>query len=156
MLDWLIEVTTSFKCHPKTYFLTVGYFDKYLIAQSRSGVSLNDSHVHKIGIISLYLASKFQDVNTLKSKLIIEKIAFGKHTRKELIQGETEMLKTFDYQVNIVNHYDLLETYMTMLLHKLRVSARQNENSAKLFEFYRTCIHSDLTRMANYLNKMSM
>ena len=32
MLDWMIEVTFSFKCSPRTYFLAVTIFDKYLIA----------------------------------------------------------------------------------------------------------------------------
>ena len=32
MLDWMIEVTFSFKCAPRTYFLAVTIFDKYLIA----------------------------------------------------------------------------------------------------------------------------
>lgn len=45
---------------------------------------------------------------------------------------------------------------MAMLLHKLRLSSRQNEKSAKLYEFYRDNIHSDLICVANYLNKMSM
>ena len=32
MLDWMIEVTFSFKCSARTYFLAVTIFDKYLIA----------------------------------------------------------------------------------------------------------------------------
>jgi hypothetical protein len=32
MLDWMIEVTFSFKCCIRTYFLAVTIFDKYLIA----------------------------------------------------------------------------------------------------------------------------
>jgi len=32
MVDWMIEVTSSFKCDPRTYFLAVTIFDKYLVA----------------------------------------------------------------------------------------------------------------------------
>jgi len=32
MLDWMVEVTYSFKCAPRTYFLAITIFDKYLIA----------------------------------------------------------------------------------------------------------------------------
>jgi len=30
MLDWLIEVTTAFKCRERTYFLAAKLFDDYL------------------------------------------------------------------------------------------------------------------------------
>lgn len=32
MTDWMIEVCTSFKCAPRTYFLAVTILDKYLLA----------------------------------------------------------------------------------------------------------------------------
>ena len=33
MVDWMVEVTTSFKCTQRTYFLAVALFDEYLRAQ---------------------------------------------------------------------------------------------------------------------------
>lgn len=30
MVDWMVEVTTSFKCTVRTYFLAVAIFDTYL------------------------------------------------------------------------------------------------------------------------------
>lgn len=30
MVDWMVEVTTSFKCSIRTYFLAVAIFDGYL------------------------------------------------------------------------------------------------------------------------------
>lgn len=30
MVDWMVEVTTSFKCTTRTYFLAVAIFDNYL------------------------------------------------------------------------------------------------------------------------------
>ena len=32
MVDWMVEVTTSFKCTVRTYFLAVALFDEYLRA----------------------------------------------------------------------------------------------------------------------------
>lgn len=32
MGDWMIEVTTSFKCCQRTYFLAMTIFDRYMIA----------------------------------------------------------------------------------------------------------------------------
>jgi Cyclin, N-terminal domain len=31
MMDWMVEVCTSFKCTPRAYFLATQLFDKYLI-----------------------------------------------------------------------------------------------------------------------------
>jgi len=33
MVDWMVEVTTSFKCTIRTYFLAVAIFDEYLRTQ---------------------------------------------------------------------------------------------------------------------------
>ena len=156
MVDWLIEVTHSFKCDPKTYFMTVAYFDKYLIGSSERGIVLTDANVHKIGIVSLFLASKFNDVHTLKSKLIIDKIAFGKHTLEELLVGEKEMLSMFDFVVHHTNPFDFHDTYIALLLHKLKVASQHNPQCASMFAQYTQFIHEQLASMALFLVKMSM
>lgn len=30
MMDWMVEVCTSFKCTPRVYFLATQFFDKYM------------------------------------------------------------------------------------------------------------------------------
>jgi len=80
MADWMIEVTTSFQCSPKTYFLSLTILDKYLIAQHQQGVTLGNGDIHRIGMISMYLASKMDDVFPLHSKIVSEKIAHGTMT----------------------------------------------------------------------------
>ena len=82
MADWMIEVTTSFKCCPKTYFLAMNIFDNYLIASRQYGNVLTNKEVHSIGVISMYLSSKFEDVFPLHSKIVAEKIAHNTMTPK--------------------------------------------------------------------------
>jgi Cyclin, N-terminal domain len=43
MVDWMVEVCTSFKCSVRTYFLAVRIFDDYLRLQTRT---LENSEVH--------------------------------------------------------------------------------------------------------------
>jgi hypothetical protein len=76
MVDWMVEVTTSFKCTIRTYFLAVAIFDSYLRAQQGVKV-LENSDVHKIGIGAMYLASKYEDIYPLHSKVVSEKISHG-------------------------------------------------------------------------------
>lgn len=46
MMDWMVEVCTSFKCSPRTYFLSCAIFDKYLAKILLSGTVLNNKDVH--------------------------------------------------------------------------------------------------------------
>jgi len=48
-----------------------------LIASHQNGKVLTNGDVHKIGVISMYIASKFEDVFPLHSKVVSEKIAHG-------------------------------------------------------------------------------
>lgn len=59
MLDWLVEVTTAFRCRDRTYYLAAGLFDQFLHIFPDK---LENKDVHGIGITSLYLASKYEDV----------------------------------------------------------------------------------------------
>ena len=75
MTDWLIEVCTSFKCSQRTYFLSATILDKYLTASHHHGIVLENKDIHKGGVVAIYLASKYEDVFPLHSKIVSEKIA---------------------------------------------------------------------------------
>jgi cyclin B len=87
MADWMIEVCTSFKCTNRTYFLSMKLFDQYLIRMSRVGIVLQNKDVHKIGVTSMYLASKYEDIYPLHSKIVSEKIAHGAISPQDLIMN---------------------------------------------------------------------
>ena len=81
MVDWMVEVTTSFKCTIRTYFLAVALFDGYFRAMQGKKV-LENSDVHLVGIGCMYLASKYEDIYPLHSKVVSEKISHGAFTQK--------------------------------------------------------------------------
>lgn len=81
MLDWLVEVTTSFKCRQRTYFLAAQLLDDYLRVSSL----LENKNVHLLGVTSLYLASKYEDMRPLTSQVISERISHSTHSKKEII-----------------------------------------------------------------------
>jgi len=76
MVDWMVEVTTSFKCTTRTYFLACAIFDTFLRYQQGKKV-LENSDVHQIGVGVMYLASKYEDIYPLHSKVVSEKISHG-------------------------------------------------------------------------------
>ena len=77
MCDWMVEVCTSFKCAPRTYFLSVTIMDKYLQYSIHHGLIRGNHDIHLMGIISMYLGSKYEDVYPIHSKVVSEKIAHG-------------------------------------------------------------------------------
>ena len=73
MLDWMVEVCLSFKCAPRTYFLAVEILDRYM----GSSKGLVNKDIHPIGVVSIFLASKYEDISPIKSEIVVEKIAHG-------------------------------------------------------------------------------
>jgi len=75
MLDWMVEVTKSYKFINKSYFGSVELMDRYFAA---SNESVPVSQLHIIGVIAMYIASKMDEVYPLKIKTIYEKIVHKK------------------------------------------------------------------------------
>jgi len=94
MVDWMVEVTTSFKCTVRTYFLAVALFDEYLRAQQGVKV-MENSDVHGVGVAAMYLASKYEDIYPLHSRLVSEKISHNAFSQKAILKREEEFLKLF-------------------------------------------------------------
>lgn len=58
---------------------------------------LENKNVHAIGIISMYLASKYEDIYPLHSKIVSDKIAHKAFSSFEILKKETEFLNLFEY-----------------------------------------------------------
>ena len=106
MVDWMVEVTTSFKCTIRTYFLAVAIFDNYLSAMQGKKV-MENSDVHQVGVGAMYLASKYEDIYPLHSKVVSEKISHGAFSQKQILAREEEFLKIFNFEMDFVTGYDL-------------------------------------------------
>jgi len=89
MVDWMIEVLSAFKSSNQTFFLSVQIMDRYFdaltkLSESKDkdinhyGLELNELHL--IGIVSMFIASKYEDVYPLLMKTVVRKIAHGKVT----------------------------------------------------------------------------
>ena len=105
-MDWMVEVCSSFKCSTRTYFLATQIFDKYFLQLQSDGRVLNNKDVHCIGITSMYLASKYEDIFPLHSKIVSEKIAHKAITAKEILKKESEFLRLFDFEIDFITPYD--------------------------------------------------
>ena len=126
MVDWMVEVTTSFKCAVRTYFLAVAIFDNFIRAKQGQKV-LENSDVHSIGIGAMYLASKYEDIYPLHSKVVSEKISHGAFSQKQILARETEFLIQFAFEMDFITPYDIHQTYTHIMRKRLNPSKDKDE-----------------------------
>jgi len=71
MVDWMIEVLSVYKCEQETFFLSVYIMDSYI---SRSPQLILTEDIHIIGLTSMFIASKFEDVIPIRMSSLVSKI----------------------------------------------------------------------------------
>ena len=110
----MIEVCTSFRCCERTWFLAVSIFDSYLHNMKGKKV-LKNSDVHSIGIVSMYLASKYEDVYPINSLIAHEKISHKAISQKDILKYEEEFLMLLNFQLDSVTSFDFHQYFIGFL-----------------------------------------
>ena len=54
----------------------------------------------------MYLASKYEDLLPLHSKVVSEKIAHKAVTASQILQKEEQILRLFEFEIEFVTHFD--------------------------------------------------
>ena len=96
MVDWMVEIFTIIQTNDITFFNAVNIMDKYF---DKSEISYQPSDLHLIGICSIFIASKFCDINPIRLKFLIEKIGHGKFNKEEILKMEERILSTLQYDI---------------------------------------------------------
>lgn len=109
MVDWMIEVLTNFKCDDQTYFLAVTLLDRYLKGKQEVR-EVGDLHI--MGVTTMFIASKYEDIYPLKMKLVYEKIAHKKISVEKIKGLEMDILKTIHYKIPAPTSLDFLKVYL--------------------------------------------
>ena len=97
MLDWMTEVTSSYKFEAKTYFDGAQYMDRYLSLKKNS---VEPTDLHALGVVCMLVASKIHEVFPLRIGMVYEKIGHRKISMNKLISTEADLMNTLDYQLN--------------------------------------------------------
>ena len=129
MVDWMIEVLTNFKCDDLTYFLAVSLMDRYF---KNCGKTLQVSDLHIIGVTSMFLASKYEDIYPLKMKTVFEKIGHSKIEIGTIKKLELDIMKVIDYKIHVPTVLDFLKVYLLEVLDiqiQSRTETRRKEES---------------------------
>lgn len=68
----MIEVLSSYKMTEETFFKSVYIMDQYM---KKSTARLEVKDLHLIGITSMFIASKYEEIHPLKLEVLYDKIA---------------------------------------------------------------------------------
>jgi hypothetical protein len=86
MVDWVIEVISSYKYSESAFFTAVRIMDTFFM---KSKACLKSSDLHLVGVASIFIACKYEEIYPLKVKLIHEKIAHKKLSKEDIIRKES-------------------------------------------------------------------
>jgi hypothetical protein len=104
MVDWMIEVLSSYKMAEETFFRSVFLMDSYL-RQSSHRLEVKDLHL--IGVSAMFSAAKYEEIHPLKLSVIFEKIARKKFRKSEILDKESDIVKTLNFQLEAPSVYDI-------------------------------------------------
>ena len=96
MVDWMIEVLSSFNCNINTFFVSLDIMDSYLAKTSHR---FDVKQIHLIGVTSMLLASKQEEIIPFKVSTVVEKMTHGKISTKEIVALEIDILQTLNFNL---------------------------------------------------------
>lgn len=137
MVDWMVEVLTTFKNSDQTLFLAVNLLDRYFKATEKS---LSGNDLHLSGIVSMFIASKYEDVIPLLMRTVVNKIGHHKFEVPTIEDKELEMLKSIQYKIGAPTVKEFLDRYIEEL----------NEPLLKSSKFYKIALYLAKLSCHNY------
>ena len=121
----MIEVLTNFKCDDQTFFLAVSLLDRFFKLKQETR-EISDLHI--IGVTSMFIASKYEDIYPLKMKMVYEKIAHKKLPIEKIKSLEMDILKTIKYRIPAPTSLDFLKYYLKQVLNIGKSGKTQGSN----------------------------
>lgn len=134
MIDWMVEVFSVFEYLQDTFFLAVYILDWFMAQTPRI---LEDKDIHLIGLVSMYVSSKHEEIWPLFVEHVRTWIGHGSFSAEAIKSMELEMSQTLDWRFTLVTpeHFiDYIDTHlrntfksrhMSHLLERLRLQTLQ-------------------------------
>ncbi len=87
------------KSDDSTFFLSVSILDRYFAAMQQQKVVLKSHDLHLYGVVSMFLASKLEDVVPMFMKEIVRDATHGKFTSNEIIKAENRVIFALKFKI---------------------------------------------------------
>ena len=130
----MIEVLSSFNCTTNTFFVAVDLMDNYM---ARSNKCFETKDIHLIGVTSMLIASKMEEIIPFKVSTIVDKMTHGKILARDIVRCEEDIIKTLEFR--LLDSPSLF-IFIEMLVVKL------NFHASPLFK--------DIMKVVTYISKM--
>lgn len=109
MIDWMIEVLYASSSGNQTFNLSVNIMDNYL---AKCEKSLTNIDLHLLGIVSMFIASKMEDIIPIRMYQITNKISHGKFSEKAVIKKERDILKVINFELFTSSTLDFIKIFI--------------------------------------------
>lgn len=132
----MIEVLSSFNCTTNTFFVAIDIMDTYL---QKSPRIFETKDIHMVGVTSMLLASKMEEIIPFKVSTVVEKMTHGKMKSKEVVECETDILTALNFKLL---EQPSIFVFVEFLLVKLG--------------FHDNPLSADINKVVTYISKMLM
>lgn len=112
MVDWMIEVLSNYRCDESTFFESVNLMDRYFKVCGEKNQVLQPVELHLIGVTSMFIASKYQDIYPLRLRIMQDKIAHRKLSCDDIKNKEDEITRYLNYVVGLPTIWDFITIYI--------------------------------------------
>ena len=152
MVDWMIEVLSNYHCDESTYFESVNIMDRYFKECDNRKKVLEPAELHLIGVTSMFIASKYQDIYPLRLKIVQDKIAHNKLTCKEIINKEDEITRYLNYNIGLPTMWDFINLFVEEIFY-INCNKHQIKNQILLDTYYNDIITDEDDDLAIIINQ---
>ncbi len=154
MVDWMIEVLYAYSSDTPTFYLSVHILDSYIAKTSNI---LTNQEIHLLGICSLFIASKSEDIIPLRMTHVKGKIGHSKFSESEIKAKERNILQTIDFNIITTSTYDFIRTFIFDFNHNNKEFIRKLHMAEQIDIFENICVflskmmcHNDEFSCHNY------
>lgn len=115
MIDWMVEVLSTFRCSDQAFFKTIQIMDRYY---ALSPAKLGSSSLHLTGIVCMLIATKYEDVVPLLMRTIVNKIGHKKFSKAAVLEREMQILQTINFELGsptVLEHLELMSAEIAIL-----------------------------------------
>jgi len=152
MVDWMIEVLSNYHCDESTYFEAINLMDRYFKQCDIRHQILQPPELHLIGVTSMFIASKYQDIYPLRLKIVKDKIAHNKLSCQEIKDKEDEITRYLDYNLGLPTMWDFINLYLEEIFY-INCNKHHIKNQILLDTYYKNIMTDEDEQLANIVNK---
>ena len=152
MVDWMIEVLSNYHCDESTYFESINLMDRYFKECELKNQVLQPAELHLIGVTSMFIASKYQDIYPLRLKIVQDKIAHNKLTCQEIKNKEDEIMRYLNYNIGLPTMWDFITLFMEEIFY-INCNHHHIKNKVLLEYYYEDELNDEDVKLGNLINK---